>query len=59
MNAPRRDAKWWGWGDPSIAPELDGPALDTLREHRMELGRHLDADTRTQFAAELQKRLRI
>jgi alkyldihydroxyacetonephosphate synthase len=32
MKAPRRDAKWWGWGDPSIAPELDGPALETLRE---------------------------
>ena len=32
MSGPRRDAKWWGWGDPSIAPELDGPALATLRE---------------------------
>ncbi len=31
MNSPRRDSKWWGWGDPSIAPELDGPALATLR----------------------------
>ena len=20
---PRRDSKWWGWGDPAIAPELD------------------------------------
>lgn len=34
---PRRDSKWWGWGDPSIAPELDGPALDTLRERIGEL----------------------
>jgi alkyldihydroxyacetonephosphate synthase len=31
-DAPRRDSKWWGWGDPSIVPELDGPALETLRE---------------------------
>jgi len=34
---PRRDSKWWGWGDPSIAPELDGPALETLRERIGEL----------------------
>jgi alkyldihydroxyacetonephosphate synthase len=32
MSGPRRDSKWWGWGDPAIAPELDGPALATLRE---------------------------
>jgi alkyldihydroxyacetonephosphate synthase len=32
MEAPRRDSKWWGWGDPSIEPELDGEALATLRE---------------------------
>ncbi len=37
MNAPRRDSKWWGWGDPSIAPALDGPALETLRERIGEL----------------------
>jgi alkyldihydroxyacetonephosphate synthase len=37
MSGPRRDAKWWGWGDPSIAPELDGPALETLRERIGEL----------------------
>ena len=35
--SPRRDSKWWGWGDPSIAPELDGPALETLRERIGEL----------------------
>jgi alkyldihydroxyacetonephosphate synthase len=29
---PRRDSKWWGWGDPVIAPELDAVALTTLRE---------------------------
>jgi len=34
---PRRDSKWWGWGDPSIVPELDGPALETLRERIGEL----------------------
>jgi alkyldihydroxyacetonephosphate synthase len=32
MSGPRRDSKWWGWGDPSIVPELDEPALETLRE---------------------------
>jgi alkyldihydroxyacetonephosphate synthase len=37
VSAPRRDSKWWGWGDPSAAPELDGPALDTLRERVGEL----------------------
>jgi alkyldihydroxyacetonephosphate synthase len=37
VNAPRRDSKWWGWGDPSIAPKLDGPALQTLRERIGEL----------------------
>jgi len=34
---PRRDSKWWGWGDPSIAPELDEVALATLRERIGEL----------------------
>jgi alkyldihydroxyacetonephosphate synthase len=34
---PRRDSKWWGWGDPSNVPELDGPALETLRERIGEL----------------------
>jgi alkyldihydroxyacetonephosphate synthase len=29
---PRRDAKWWGWGDPSIEPSLDAEALAVLRE---------------------------
>ena len=37
MSAPRRDSKWWGWGDPAVAPELDGPALATLRERIGEL----------------------
>jgi alkyldihydroxyacetonephosphate synthase len=37
MSAPRRDSKWWGWGEPSLAPELDGPALATLRERIGEL----------------------
>jgi len=37
VSGPRRDSKWWGWGDPSIAPELDGPALATLRERIGEL----------------------
>jgi FAD/FMN-containing dehydrogenases len=34
---PHRDSKWWGWGDPSISPELDGEALATLRERVGEL----------------------
>jgi alkyldihydroxyacetonephosphate synthase len=34
---PRRDSKWWGWGDPSIQPELDAEALTTLREYIGEL----------------------
>jgi alkyldihydroxyacetonephosphate synthase len=34
---PRRDSKWWGWGDPSILPELDQAALGTLRERVGEL----------------------
>ncbi|HUB99827.1 MAG TPA: FAD-binding oxidoreductase [Solirubrobacterales bacterium] len=29
---PRRDSNWWGWGDPSISPELDAEALGVLRE---------------------------
>jgi alkyldihydroxyacetonephosphate synthase len=37
MNAPRRDSKWWGWGDTSIEPELDGEALGVLRERIGEL----------------------
>jgi len=32
VSAPRRDSKWWGWGDPAIAPELDAAALAVLRE---------------------------
>jgi alkyldihydroxyacetonephosphate synthase len=37
VNVPRRDAKWWGWGDPGVAPELDEAALATLRERVGEL----------------------
>jgi alkyldihydroxyacetonephosphate synthase len=29
---PRRDSKWWGWGDPTVSPELDGEARATLRD---------------------------
>jgi len=35
--APRRDSKWWGWGDPAVEPELDGEALGVLRERIGEL----------------------
>jgi alkyldihydroxyacetonephosphate synthase len=34
---PRRDSKWWGWGDPAVEPELDDAALATLRERIGEL----------------------
>jgi alkyldihydroxyacetonephosphate synthase len=37
MNAPRRDSKWWGWGDPATEPELDAAALGVLRERIGEL----------------------
>ncbi len=37
MTQPRRDSKWWGWGDPAVAPDLDGVALATLRERVGEL----------------------
>ncbi len=30
--APRRDTKWWGWGDPTVTPELDAEARATLEE---------------------------
>jgi alkyldihydroxyacetonephosphate synthase len=29
---PRRDAKWWGWGDPTVEPTLDAEALGVLRD---------------------------
>jgi alkyldihydroxyacetonephosphate synthase len=34
---PRRDAKWWGWGDPGIEPTLDAEALSVLRDRIGEL----------------------
>jgi alkyldihydroxyacetonephosphate synthase len=34
---PRRDSKWWGWGDPTVEPRLDEPAQATLRERIGEL----------------------
>jgi alkyldihydroxyacetonephosphate synthase len=37
VSKPRRDSNWWGWGDPSIAPELDAEALGVLRERIGEL----------------------
>src|SRR3954466_2937844 len=37
MQFPRRDAKWWGWGDPSVEPALDAQALGVLRERIGEL----------------------
>jgi alkyldihydroxyacetonephosphate synthase len=38
VDEPRRDAKWWGWGDPSVRPELEGEAVAMLRERVGELG---------------------
>jgi alkyldihydroxyacetonephosphate synthase len=37
ITGPRRDSKWWGWGDPAVAPNLDGEALAVLRERIGEL----------------------
>ncbi len=37
MERPRRDAKWWGWGDPSLSPRLDDEALAALGERVGEL----------------------
>jgi alkyldihydroxyacetonephosphate synthase len=37
VSDPRRDSKWWGWGEPAVAPELDAAALATLRERIGEL----------------------
>jgi alkyldihydroxyacetonephosphate synthase len=37
MSAPRRDSKWWGWGDPTSQPELDSEARKVLRERIGEL----------------------
>ncbi|HKO38201.1 MAG TPA: FAD-binding oxidoreductase [Solirubrobacterales bacterium] len=34
---PRRDAKWWGWGDPATEPSLDDAAFGVLRERIGEL----------------------
>ncbi len=34
---PRRDARWWGWGDPAVEPTLDDEALSVLRERIGEL----------------------
>src|SRR5262249_53916281 len=30
--APRRDSRWWGWGDPTVAAELDAEARAMLEE---------------------------
>jgi alkyldihydroxyacetonephosphate synthase len=32
VREPRRDTKWWGWGDPATLPELDDEALGVLRD---------------------------
>ena len=37
MTAPRRDSKWWGWGEPDRVPELDEGARGVLRERIGEL----------------------
>jgi alkyldihydroxyacetonephosphate synthase len=37
VSAPRRDSKWWGWGDPAAQPELDPAARDVLHERIGEL----------------------
>jgi alkyldihydroxyacetonephosphate synthase len=32
VSAPRRDTKWWGWGEAGKLPELDAEARNVLRE---------------------------
>ncbi len=36
-DSARRDSKWWGWGDPSIEPQLEAPVLSMLRSELGEL----------------------
>jgi alkyldihydroxyacetonephosphate synthase len=35
--SPRRDSKWWGWGDPAIEPQLDPAVVSMLRSELGEL----------------------
>jgi alkyldihydroxyacetonephosphate synthase len=37
VSGPRRDSKWWGWGEPEKLPELDEAARGVLRERIGEL----------------------
>jgi alkyldihydroxyacetonephosphate synthase len=37
VDGPRRDTKWWGWGEPSVSPRLDDEALAALGERLGEL----------------------
>ena len=37
VDRPRRDARWWGWGDPSVSVRLDERALAALGERLGEL----------------------
>jgi alkyldihydroxyacetonephosphate synthase len=37
VSGPRRDSKWWGWGDPGALPALDSEAVATLRDRVGEL----------------------
>ncbi|MGA8745711.1 MAG: FAD-binding oxidoreductase [Solirubrobacterales bacterium] len=46
---PRRDSKWWGWGDPSILPRLDGGAQALLRERLGDLQPQKRAESLDRF----------
>jgi alkyldihydroxyacetonephosphate synthase len=37
VSEPRRDTKWWGWGDPAHGAELDARSLGLLTEQLGEL----------------------
>lgn len=50
MTEPRRDSKWWGWGDPAVQPMLDSEALAALREQVGELERSPRAAELRDFA---------
>jgi len=37
VSEPRRDTKWWGWGDPAHEASLDAKSLGLLSEQLGEL----------------------
>ncbi len=50
MSLPRRDSKWWGWGDPATDPQIDAEAMAVLRG---EIG-ELEPASRAQSVGEVE-----